>query len=167
MLRPRDGLLQRSSTRVRKNHQWLCPSWTDRDFNAHLGSLGGVRGTSNPNLQGILLSDIMDRHNLCAVCQCEWANGPLYTYVSGNSMTTVDYIFTSVNATSITSSCKTLTTTIHGWTGSKQLNQKKSMTTAACEVTTVWAKFSCLPWGVGRHRGCYLSSLWYTQRCCS
>ena len=108
MLRPRDGLLQRSSTRVRKNHQWLCPSWTDRDFNAHLGSLGGVRGTSNPNLQGILLSDIMDRHNLCAVCQCEWANGPLYTYVSGNSMTTVDYIFTSVNATSITSSCKTL-----------------------------------------------------------
>ena len=38
--------------------------------------LGGVHGTGNPNLQGILLSDIMDRHNLCAVSQCEWATGP-------------------------------------------------------------------------------------------
>lgn len=78
------------------------------DFNAHLGSLGGVRGTGNPNLQGILLSDIMDRHNLCAVSQCEWATGPLHTYVSGNSMTTVDYIIASLDATSIISSCKTL-----------------------------------------------------------
>ena len=57
--------------------------------------LGGVHGTGNPNLQGILLSDIMDRHNLCAVSQCEWATGPLHTYVSGNSMTTVDYIIAS------------------------------------------------------------------------
>ena len=75
------------------------------DFNAHLGSLGGVRGTGNPNLQGILLSDIMDRDNLCAVFQCERATGPLHTYVSGNSMATVDYIIASLDATSTISSC--------------------------------------------------------------
>ena len=50
----------------------------------------------------------MDRHNLCAVSQCEWATGPLHTYVSGNSMTTVDCIIASLDATSIISSCKTL-----------------------------------------------------------
>ena len=61
------------------------------DFNAHLGSLGGVRGTANPNLRGILLSDIMDRHYLCALSQCEWATA----HVSGNSMITVDYIIAS------------------------------------------------------------------------
>ena len=78
------------------------------DFNAHRGSLGGVRGTGDSNLQGILLSDVMNRHNLCAVSQCEWASGPLHTYVSGNSMTTVDYIIASPDAISTISSCKTL-----------------------------------------------------------
>ena len=78
------------------------------DFNAHLGSLGGVRGTGNPNLQGILLSNIMDRHNLCAVSQCDSATGSLHTYVSGNSMTTVDNITASLDATSMISPCKTL-----------------------------------------------------------
>lgn len=77
------------------------------NFNAHLGPLGGVRGSGNPNIQGILLADIMDRHT-CAVSQCEWATGPLHTYASGNSMTTVDYIIASLNATSIISSCVTL-----------------------------------------------------------
>ena len=33
----------------------------------------------------------MDRHNLCAVSQCEWATA----HVSGNSMITVDYTIAS------------------------------------------------------------------------
>ena len=85
------------------------------DFNAHLGPLGGVCGSGNPNIQGILIADIMDRHNLCAVSQCEWATGPLHTYASGNSMTTVDYIIATVDyiiasldSTSIISSSVTL-----------------------------------------------------------
>ena len=129
------------------------------DFNAHLGSLGGVRGSGNPNLQGDLLSDIMDRHKLCTVSQCEWATGPLHTYVSGNIMTTVDYIIASL-AISMILSCKTLPmmdlnmsdhlplvtdlsigcpvrlnrilafiTPIHGWIGSKLLNQDRSVNT--------------------------------------
>ena len=78
------------------------------DFNAHLGSLGGARGKGDPNLQGILLYDIMNRHSLCAISQCDWATGPPYTYISGNSMTTVDYIIATMDATSMVSSCKTL-----------------------------------------------------------
>ena len=81
------------------NYKLLIPG----DFNAHLRSLGGVCGSGNPNVQGILLADIMDRHNLCAVSQCEWATGHLHTYASENSMTTVDYIIVSLDATSIIS----------------------------------------------------------------
>jgi len=50
----------------------------------------------------------MDRHNLCAVSQCEWATGPHFTYVSGDLMTTVDYIFAYIDAISIILSCKSL-----------------------------------------------------------
>ena len=80
-------------------------------------------------------------------------------HVSGNSMTTVDYIIASLDATSIISSCKTLPmtdlnmsdhlplvaeltieyqvqtppnthTNLHSWLdGSKQLNQERSMNT--------------------------------------
>ena len=78
------------------------------DFNAHLGSLGGARGVGNPNAQGVLLLDLMSRLNLSAISLCEWATGPLHTYISGRTTTTIDYILASIDATSIVSSCKTL-----------------------------------------------------------
>ncbi len=52
------------------------------DFNAHLGGLGGGRGTGDPNIQGILLQELMGSGNLSAVSLGRIASGPNYTYCS-------------------------------------------------------------------------------------
>ena len=41
--------------------QRVGPVLVGGDFNAHLGALGGVRGSREPNQQGVLLSDLLDR----------------------------------------------------------------------------------------------------------
>ena len=53
------------------------------DFNAHLGSMWGPRAHRSPNVQGILLGELLDRENLHAVSLSEFATGPSHTYCSG------------------------------------------------------------------------------------
>ena len=53
------------------------------NYNAHLGFLGGERGEGNPNLQGVLLSEVMSRCNLSAISLSSMATEPHFTYVSG------------------------------------------------------------------------------------
>ena len=78
------------------------------DFNAHLGSLGGLRGRGPANAHGVLLEEFMGRCSLSATSLCSWATGPIYTYVSGEVNTTVDYILADLEATShLISSCHT------------------------------------------------------------
>ena len=78
------------------------------DFNAHLGSLGGPRGRGPANAHGVLLEEFMGRCSLSATSLCSWATGPVYTYVSGEVNTTVDYILADLEATShLISSCHT------------------------------------------------------------
>ena len=78
------------------------------DFNAHLGTLGGERGKGSSNLQGMLLSEVMDRCNLSAVSLSSLATGPAFTYISGDVKTTVDYALADFEAASLISSCQTL-----------------------------------------------------------
>ena len=77
------------------------------DFNAHLGNLWGPRAASNPNIQGILLGEAVNRCSLHAASLSEHASGPCYTYHSGNKSTTVDYIFTDIEASSCIEKCWT------------------------------------------------------------
>ena len=64
------------------------------DFNAHLGHLGGVCGSSGiPNPHGLLVKEWADRCQLYAASMSTLSEGPDYTYFSGERRTTVDYIF--------------------------------------------------------------------------
>ena len=78
------------------------------DFNAHLGVLGGEKGRGKPNLQGVLLSEVMDRCRLSAVSLGSIATGSDFTFFSGTSRTTVDYVFADSGIVSLMSGCHTL-----------------------------------------------------------
>ena len=58
----------------------------------------GPRAHENPNIQGILLGEVLDRCKLHAVSLGEIVSGPSYTYLSGNTLTIVDYILSDVEA---------------------------------------------------------------------
>ena len=78
------------------------------DFNAHLGQLGGPRGSGPVNTQGLMLKDLIDRHELCVLSLQSQASGPTHTYCSGPHSTTVDYIICNQSAYFICSSASTL-----------------------------------------------------------
>ena len=60
----------------------------------------------NPNVQGVLLGEVLDRCKLHAVSLGETVSGPNYTYLSGNSLTTVDYILADVEASACIERCQ-------------------------------------------------------------
>ena len=60
------------------------------DFNAHPGSLGGIRGCGESNVQGVLVSDMVARCHLNAISLCSVSSGPIYTYVRGSRQTTIE-----------------------------------------------------------------------------
>ena len=78
------------------------------NFNAHIGAWVGwserARGSRGP---GVLLHEMMEKCNLSAVSLGSMASGPGYTYLSGESQTTVDYILMDVEAASMMWSCIT------------------------------------------------------------
>ena len=53
--------------RVISEFSLLGPVVVLGDFNAHLGSLGGVKGLGDPNVQGVLVSEVMEHCNLSTV----------------------------------------------------------------------------------------------------
>ena len=65
------------------------------DFNAHLGTLAGPRGSGPPNHRGILLKQFIDRNNLFVSSHSRLSDGPPYTFHSGRNYSTVDYIITN------------------------------------------------------------------------
>ena len=77
------------------------------DFNAHLGSMWGPRAHRSPNVQGILLGELLDRENLHAVSLSGFATGPSHTYCSGGIFSTVDYILAYIEASSCIECCRT------------------------------------------------------------
>lgn len=79
------------------------------DFNAHLGYLGGTKGCDQqPNQQGLILKDHILDNDMFVASLSESAIGPVYTYVSGDVHTTVDYVMLDVCAASMMESCETL-----------------------------------------------------------
>ena len=94
--------------RVVSESELLGPVVVVGDFNAHLGELGGLRGLGNPNQQGVLLFDLMERCNLSAVSLGSCASGMLHTYQSGSTKTTVDYVLMDLEAVSMMISCETV-----------------------------------------------------------
>ena len=76
------------------------------DFNAYLGSMCGPRAKCNPNLQGVLLGDLLNRCKLHAVALGERVSGPRYTYKSGDTVNTVDYILADIEASSCIDTCQ-------------------------------------------------------------
>ena len=76
------------------------------DFNAHLGALGGIRGTGEPNQQGVLLADLLDRCEMYAPSLSSIANGPSYTYRRSSEVrTTVDYVLADCEASHLVHEC--------------------------------------------------------------
>ena len=77
------------------------------DFNAHLASLGGVRGHGSPNQQGFLLKQLLDHCELYVVSLSALSEGPSFTFWNSDSETTVDYIIASYDASCYITSCLT------------------------------------------------------------
>ena len=74
------------------------------NFNAHLGPMWGPRPHKTPNVQGVLLSEVLNGCKLVSLGAA--ISGPNYTYLSGNSLTTVDYILPAIEASACIECCK-------------------------------------------------------------
>ena len=57
-----------------------------------------MKGLDDPNVQGVLVSEVMERCNLSAVSVGSLFSGPSFTCLSGDVRTTVDYILADVEA---------------------------------------------------------------------
>ena len=77
------------------------------DFNAHIGCLGGLRGEGQPNHQGLLVKDLIDRCSLHVLSLSGRAEGPNYTFWNSTSETTVDYIIGDIVASNAMVNCRT------------------------------------------------------------
>ena len=77
------------------------------DFNAHLASLGGVRGHGSPNQQGFLLKQLLDHCELYVVSLSALSEGSSFTFWNSDSETMVDYIIASYDASCYIMSCLT------------------------------------------------------------
>ena len=78
------------------------------DFNAHLGTLAGSRGTGPPNQRGFIVKDLIDRNNLFVASHSHSSTGPPFTYHSGGTLSTIDYIIINRTASDILCSCEGL-----------------------------------------------------------
>ena len=78
------------------------------DFNAHLGTLAGPRGTGPPNQRGFIVKDLIDRNNLFVASHSHSSTGPPITYHSGGTLSTIDYIIINRTASDILCSCEGL-----------------------------------------------------------
>ena len=65
------------------------------DFNAHLGTLAGPRGSGTPNSRGFVLKDFIDRNKLFVASHSNISSGPSYTFHSGGYSSTIQRLTTS------------------------------------------------------------------------
>ena len=103
--------------------------------NAHLGPTWGPRAHENPNFQGILLGEVLDSCKLQAVSLSETTSGPSYTYLSGDTSTMVDYIFTDIEAAAFVECC-----CIHDDTDLNSSDHLPLSVTISCSVPTQFLK---------------------------
>ena len=76
--------------RVVSESELLGPVIVLGDFNAHLG---GYVGPGEPNVQKVLLQEVMERLHLSTVSLGNLASGPGNTYWSGDVWTIVYYVW--------------------------------------------------------------------------
>ena len=62
------------------------------DFNGDVGTAGGPRGTRNPTQRGRYVTNFFERHGFRAANMQADASGPVETFNSHNSSSTLDYI---------------------------------------------------------------------------
>ena len=75
------------------------------DFNTHLGTLAGPRGTGSPNQRGLLVKEFVDRNNLFISSHAQVSSGPSFTYHSDDRFSTVDYVIINRTASDLLDSC--------------------------------------------------------------
>ena len=60
----------------------IGPTVIGGDFNAHLGLLGGPKGSGDPNVQGCLLDQLCKRNDMFVATLSTRASGPSYIHLS-------------------------------------------------------------------------------------
>ena len=76
------------------------------DLNCHIGKLGGLRSSSDPNQRGVQWMDLVHKHSLYIPSLSTMATGPVHTFYSSRSSTTVDYALGNLSLSTILVSCR-------------------------------------------------------------
>ena len=78
------------------------------DFNAHLGSGGGIGGLGDINVQGQMFNYRIYRTNMYTVSLSQISSGPSYTFFIGDHRTTVDDCLLDSWGAHLVGSCHTI-----------------------------------------------------------
>ena len=76
------------------------------DLNCHIGKLGGPISSSDPNHRGVQWMDLVHKHSLYILSLSTMATGPVHTFYSSRSSTTVDYALGNLSLSTILVSCR-------------------------------------------------------------
>ena len=79
-------------------------------LNCHLGSRGGPRSSADPNQRGLQWKDLINSHSLYVPSLSNLASGPVHTFFSRTTTTTVDYIIGNLTTSTAIVSCIVLST---------------------------------------------------------
>ena len=71
------------------------------DVNCHLGSLGGHRSSADPNQRGLQWKELINSHSLYVPSLSNLASGPVHTFFSRTTTTTVDYIIGNLTISTV------------------------------------------------------------------
>ena len=104
------------------------------DFNAHLGTLAGSRGSGSPNQCGFVLKDFIDCND---ASHSSLSSGPLYNYHSGRVFSTIDYIIVNGPCCNLLASCEV---------SPDHVPLSLSLNVAVAEVTSKSARLKAVDW---------------------
>ena len=84
----------------------LSPLLLAGDLNCHIGKLGGPRSLADPNHRGVQWMELIDNHSLYIPSLSTLATGPVHTFHSNRSATTVDYVIGNLPLSTVLVSCR-------------------------------------------------------------
>ena len=123
------------------------------DLNCHMGKLGRPRSSTDPNQRGVQWMDHVENHSLYVPSLSTLATGPVHTFYSSRSSTTIDYAIGNQALSTVLVSCRDEED--HPLNTSDHLPiVTKSHLSLLTSTFTSPAHAPRLDWDSGRRQGC-------------